>query len=145
MKILTAQHQIRDVDKGAQMKYQPNDQGRSKAGGHLPPVPPSRPAASLPISEEQEPTLAKACDARVREATSAILWRTYGHPKGITKEQIKSDLWQSDEGRQLTALSRSKWRAMPRSKALAAIQASPDREAWVDALRVLRDGMPVGR
>jgi hypothetical protein len=126
------------------MTLKPNDRGTSRTTTHLPPMRPKMTVAP-PIRTEAEPTLAKACDDRVSEATSAVLWRTYGHPRGVTKEQVKADLWQSDEGRKLTALSRSKWKAMPLSKALAAIQASPDREAWAEALRVLRDGMPVGR
>lgn len=94
---------------------------------------------------EEEETLAKACDDRLSEAASVVLWRTFGHPRGITREAIRASLVSSPEGLLLERLSRSRWRAMPKSKGVAAIEGSPDRDSWAEALRVLHNGLPVPR
>lgn len=108
-------------------------------GGGLTATPYTRPG---PPAE----TLAQACAALVDKTAEKLLWRQFGTPghRGITRQQLCADLWQTSEGRELVELSRCRWNAKPKAEALRLIAEDPVLAArHAEGLRVLKQGFPV--
>lgn len=115
-----------------------------RPASHLPPLPlPSGPAA--PAVKAEELTLKAAVDAVIEDATRRLWWKLYGaEHKGLTRERVRSDLWQTPEGRSLADLSRSKWANRPKAEGLRAIAADPkDAARYGEAVRLLAEGLPL--
>jgi len=119
------------------------------------PAPPARQSRQPSIGAEQErlrqlgqdtkakPLLRDQVFELVDKAASSALWRVFGTPgnRGVDRVKVRSDLWQTPEGRELSNLSNSDYGRMEAAKARRAIAENPAASArFAKALRILDRG-----
>jgi hypothetical protein len=90
---------------------------------------------------QAEKTLAAACGDVVHAAANSYLLRDFS----ADRARVTVFLWHTDQGQLLKDLSHHRFAKLPKAQAIAKINAAPDRADWAEHLKVLADGIPVGR
>ena len=85
-------------------------------------------------------TVAQRAVAVVDKAAHRLMWRDFGRRRDLSEAQLRTEIWNTDEGRALTLISRSKYGRLPWATVEKQIA---KRDDWSLARNTLNNGMPV--
>ena len=86
-------------------------------------------------------TVAERAAAQIDKAAHRLMWREFGKRREVSEAELKAELWSTDEGRALAAISRSKYGRLPWATVEGQIAKN---DSWSLARQILSDGIQVG-
>jgi len=85
-------------------------------------------------------TVAERAVTVVDKAARRLMWRDFGSRRDLSEAQLRTEIWNTDEGRAITLISRSKYGRLPWATVQKQIAKNDD---WTLARNTLNNGMPL--